>query len=127
MAETDTDIDRAEVRLDALFAAARRQSHDLPPGLEARILADAARVGAGLRAARPPLAPRLLRILDMLGGWPAATGLATACAAGVWIGLAPPSFLPDPAAMVLDDQAALDAELDQVASDPFATLLEEDA
>jgi hypothetical protein len=119
---TETDIDRIEDGLDTLFAAARRQSQDLPPELEARILADAARIGT-MREVRPSLVQRLRQIWDMLGGWPAATGLATACAAGVWIGLAPPSFLPDPVAMVLGDQVVLD----QIDSDPFATLLEEGA
>lgn len=125
MAETETDIDRAEDRLGALFAAARREAQDLPPGLQSRILADATRIGAAYGDARSRVSPgdRLRRIRDMLGGWPAMAGLATACAAGVWIGLAPPSFLPDPVDLVLGDQSVLD----QIDSDPFATLPEDDA
>ncbi len=42
------------------------------------------RVRAGLRSCRLAL-----------GGWTGLAGLATACAAGIWIGVAPPANLPD--------------------------------
>ena len=44
----------------------------------------------------------------MLGGWAGLGGLAAASAAGVWIGLAPPEFLPDPAGMVFQQEEDLE-------------------
>lgn len=41
------------------------------------------------------------QFLRVLGGWPAMGGLAAACAAGVWIGVAPPDFLPDPVGLMV--------------------------
>jgi len=97
--------------LEAFFDAARAETQTAPAALTARIAAQG-------RALAPPPQPdptpsrRGLRpwrqIVDALGGWPALAGLATACAAGVWIGLAPPSNWPDPAAAVFPTQSQID-------------------
>ncbi len=36
------------------------------------------------------------QFVSAVGGWPALGGLVAASLSGLWIGLAPPSFLPDP-------------------------------
>lgn len=104
------DTDKHNDRLDLLFAQAQRDPGQVPPGLTQRILADAEQVQAGLagpvKMARRPGPWR--QFLSALGGWPTIGGLVTACAAGVWIGLAPPSFLPDPALLVLGGSADID-------------------
>ena len=88
--------------LDNLFAAAREIPAPLPDHLAAAIMADAVTARTELLGVEPELQPQprtaMWRQLMMaIGGLPALGGLVTACAAGVWIGLAPPSFLPDPA------------------------------
>ncbi|SIT85073.1 hypothetical protein SAMN05421849_2244 [Pontibaca methylaminivorans] len=99
-------MDREMTELDALLRAARQAPADLPEALESRILRDAARVQAGRRSpvaviGRPRRQPERReglwsRLHGALGGWPALGGLAAASVAGLWIGLAPPSGLPDP-------------------------------
>lgn len=91
--------------LDRMLHAARAGRDDLPEALAQRMLADAAGVQASL--ARPAARPAAVAqdawrgLLAALGGWRGMGGLATACAAGVWTGVAPPEFLPDPAQLVL--------------------------
>ena len=106
MADTEKDIDL----LEALLEEARQDQPTLPDDLSARILADAADVQARQAAAlavppaQNPAATFAASAIGMwrqfraaVGGWPAMGGMAAACAVGLWIGLAPPSFLPDPA------------------------------
>lgn len=100
------DTDREMTELDALLRAVRQAPAELPEALESRILHDAALVQAGWQ--QPAAAGRSgqirsglrdglwSRLLAALGGWPALGGLAAASVAGLWIGLAPPSGLPDP-------------------------------
>ena len=112
--------------LEAHFAAARRVDADLPAGLAARMLADAGRVQAswneigqeGVAGATG----RWRQLLALLGGWPAMGGLATACAAGVWLGIAPPDFLPDPVGLVAEQSSSVNL-LDSYA---LSSLLPED-
>lgn len=87
--------------LEAVFAAARQRPADVSDGLMARVLADADRIAAMRRPA-----PMWLQIRDALGGWPALGGLAAASAAGVWIGLAPPQALPDPAQLFMGTETS---------------------
>lgn len=100
-------MDREMTELDALLRAARQAPAELPEVLESRILRDAARVQAGWRSPAAVVGrPRQersgrreglwSRLHGALGGWPALGGLAAASVAGLWIGLAPPSGLPDP-------------------------------
>ncbi|MFT4959488.1 MAG: hypothetical protein ACI92Z_000563 [Paracoccaceae bacterium] len=96
---TMNDFDRgSHDDLDDLFAAAKRDTHDVPAGLMARMLNDAGQVQDGFDADIPAraAAPGLFRGLhEMLGGWPAMAGLMTACTAGIWLGFSPPDALPD--------------------------------
>lgn len=104
-----TDTDKEMIELDVFFDAARRETMHLPDGLADRVLADAVQVQQGWQTPAPKMRPGILRQLyDMLGGWPAIGGLATACAAGVWLGFSPPSFLPDPAQYVMLDSTFID-------------------
>ena len=85
--------------LERLFARARADTA-LPEPLAVRMLADATRLQA--MRARPPRWRRLGdQLLETLGGWYGAGGLAAACAAGLWLGLAPPAGLPDPVALMV--------------------------
>ncbi|WP_323775571.1 hypothetical protein [Leisingera sp.] len=96
------DTDKALQELDDLFAAARREPPAVPHHLNAAILADAARAQAGFPAAAPARAarqPLWRQLIEAIGGWPAIGGFAAASAAGLWIGMAPPSFVPDPLAL----------------------------
>jgi hypothetical protein len=110
MAETGKHTDD----LDLLFAASRRDTESIPTGLSQRILTDADQVQAEFGVAGQRVATHIAplgwwrQMLAALGGWPTVSGLATACAAGVWIGLAPPSFMPDPAQLVLGAQSDIE-------------------
>lgn len=105
MAEYEKDTE-----LDVLFAAARRDTDRMSEPLMARMVADAARVQEE-RAAHDVLRPEgtrpgfLTQLLSAIGGWPAMGGLVAACAAGVWIGLSPPEFLPDPTNLLTTTQS----------------------
>jgi hypothetical protein len=80
--------------LFAAFESARAAGQDpLPDLLEAQILRDAAdetRIRQAAQVRRPSF---WRRVWDEIGGWPTATGLATATAAGLWLGGATPEPL----------------------------------
>ncbi|MFQ6548695.1 hypothetical protein AADZ90_012105 [Aestuariibius sp. 2305UL40-4] len=81
----------SEAELEALFDAVRDEAgdnpSDLPPGLRARILADAHLVTE--RRALP-----LWRVwLKAVGGWPTVGGVLAASLAGLWIGVMPPPVI----------------------------------
>lgn len=123
MAEKDMTTDT----LEQLFAEARDETVHLPDELMQRILADAERqqVDAPQGAVADGSATASgfwHQMLAMLGGWPAMGGLAAACAAGVWIGLAPPTFLPDPAELVMGVQS----DIDLIDSNEFVLALSEE-
>lgn len=88
-----------DAALEAFFGAGRAQAEPVSPSLMERVVADAM-VEADRRALfagqRRAAAPGLLaRALATIGGWPAAAGLVTATAAGVWIGAVQPEALGD--------------------------------
>lgn len=87
-----------EKMLDELFAEAREQTPMAGDAFLARIEADAAAVAA--RWADRPVHPRRrgpLRafVAALAGGWAGLGGLAVATAAGLWIGLAPPTVVQE--------------------------------
>ena len=101
------DTVKAMQELDDLFSAARQNPAPLPYHLVKAITNDA------LIAHAEELVPSPVRQMEKrrragvwrqlfiaIGGIPALGGMATACAVGVWVGLAPPSFLPDPVQLV---------------------------
>lgn len=84
--------DRDDIALERLFAAGRAGPQPTDDFM-ARILADAAQQAAPL-----PQAPRrrsgvLATLLASIGGWPAAAGMATAAATGVWLGFSSPDLV----------------------------------
>ncbi|MEX0304463.1 MAG: hypothetical protein AB3N24_18750 [Leisingera sp.] len=96
------DTDKALQELEDLFAASRAEPPAVPDHLTAAILEDAAREQPGLQPAAPARRaskPLWRQLIEAIGGWPAIGGLAAASAAGLWIGIAPPSFVPDPVAL----------------------------
>lgn len=108
MAEKDDELGNMR-DLDDLFAAARHAPPLMPRSLEAAILQDAADLQQERRAAegratganrRRGLSRLWQQFSAAVGGWPALGGLAVASLTGLWIGVAPPSFLPDPAGQV---------------------------
>lgn len=104
------DKDISDPFLDALFDEAR-DADTASPDLMARVLADAEAVQDAAMAAAVEAAPKVpvwRAVLDAIGGWPAAAGLATAGLAGVWIGVTPPDVLSYEVAMVLGTDTTLD-------------------
>jgi hypothetical protein len=99
--------------LDLLFSQARETRHAMPSYLAARMVQDATAIQAELNHAPKSAQAHhhsgfWAQVQQTLGGWAGLSGLATACAAGVWIGLAPPDFLPDPVELVLQQQMETD-------------------
>lgn len=101
----------SDQELEAFFNALRDEPADASPDLLARILADAydaqdAR-SAGMAApvaeiGKPERKGLFGRLLESIGGWPAAAGLASAIVAGIWIGYNPPVLLDDLTLAFLD-------------------------
>jgi hypothetical protein len=89
MTKPDTDM------LETLFQDARATPPAMPDGLMDRIMADA--------VAQQPKAKSggWRAIWQAIGGAPAFGGLVTATAVGFWIGVAPPSNLPDIATQII--------------------------
>ena len=108
MTMTERDFDMTT--LDNMFAAARAAPPEMPAGLAARMLADAARESAFRQTRRAPVAAPGWRaqLAEAIGGWFGVGGLAAACAAGLWIGLAPPDGLPDPVGLWEQSQTTYD-------------------
>ncbi|MEJ6399474.1 hypothetical protein [Yoonia sp. 208BN28-4] len=84
--------------LDKMLDLAARRAPPVGDDLMSRVLADA----YDLQPASQ-MVPKVRRsawssFRDLIGGWPAIGGLATAGVAGVWIGFAPPVSLENLAA-----------------------------
>ena len=93
--------------LDDLFASARKSPVPMPDHLTSAILADAVTARAEGVATKENLVdeprqnPGMWRqLLLAIGGLPALGGLTTACLVGIWVGFAPPSFIPDPLQLI---------------------------
>ena len=129
--QNETKLSDAD--LTALFDAARDRPEPIPgersapfdavpsAALMQAILADAEALQP--RPAGPvgaaPRASRMVELLDSLGGWFGVGGLATACAAGVMIGVGAPELVTDWASYLNGSSTFVDA------SSGFNDLLEE--
>ena len=86
-----------EQELDDLFGLAQDNAPAPSDDLMAKIMADAAAVAAHnapVAAQVAPVSPGFwASVLAMIGGWPAAAGLATAAVTGVMIGVASPDTI----------------------------------
>lgn len=118
--------------LDTLFSAARAAPPQVPDTLTQRVMADAGATQRGFAPA-DTLSEAIaqsggasggwFRQLSLaIGGWAGMGGLATACAAGVWLGFAPPSGWVDPVSLVYESQGSLDL----FASEEVAFLLDQE-
>lgn len=88
-----TKPDLTQTELQLLFDAAQ----DVPapdPAFLHRL------EGAAVAALRPEAVGRDWTLRDLLGGWMGLSGLAAASLVGLWIGIAPPDVLPDPAGWI---------------------------
>ncbi|WP_238370249.1 hypothetical protein [Heliomarina baculiformis] len=118
------NMDDEHSDLNAFFDAARRDSVVLPDGLRARILADAGREqGRGAPGATAGQTGFFERLREVLGGWAGIGGLAAACAAGVWMGFAPPASMPDPVAILMQNT---ETQVDLFASETLQMAMAED-
>ncbi len=94
--------------LDDLFAAGRAETPAPSEALMARIRADGQALqpeAQGLAVAAR--APEKVSFWDMLGGWPALSGVAAAGVAGVWLGIAPPAGIEDIASDMFGNTASV--------------------
>lgn len=90
-----------DMKLDDLFAQARRNRPALPDDLAVRIQTDAESVGLDRVAIQTrPKRSLWTRLLGNIGGWQGCSGLAVASVTGICIGLFAPAFLPDPASLL---------------------------
>jgi hypothetical protein len=104
---TMTDDRVNDTELEALFQEARAMPPQMPEELMARVLADA-------EALQP--APRAVRggwraWIAALGGLPGMGGLVTASCLGFWLGVAPPTGLPDLAGTVLGVESTYEEDI----------------
>ena len=99
-----TDFETDE--LEDFFAAARATPTPMPADLQARILADAAEHMPGARSSWQKA------LWHLLGGATGLGGLVTATAVGIWLGVAPPSGLPDLAGQVVAGPLGLTTQSD---------------
>ncbi|MGC1504358.1 MAG: hypothetical protein WA782_09495 [Sulfitobacter sp.] len=100
----DDDVKNTE--LEFLFQQARATPPQMPQGLMARVLADA-------EALQPaPERWGWQSWFSALGGLPGMGGLITASCVGFWLGVAPPTGMPDLAGTVLGIESTFDDDLD---------------
>ena len=108
-----TDKNNEFPELEGLFDAARQNKPVLSDDLHARIMSDAMSVMPSNVVSIPSdNTSWWRRWLEPLGGWPALGGMVTACAAGIWIGIAPPASLPDPIQFVQSADTDLFGEIE---------------
>ncbi len=97
--------DHNDDMLEDIFAQARAVASTPSDDLMARVLAGAVPPTPPVISAPPTSVGK--RLLDMLGGWPAVSGLVTATFAGVWIGVAPPASIQDYTAAYFGDEVSV--------------------
>lgn len=124
MADTTHEIDE----LTAFFDAAKREAPRPAMTVLAQVAADAEQVQSSWESADADIDPEQAGVTATqhrgsawfadsgiwqqfragLGGWAGLGGLATACAAGVWIGFSPPSQWPDPVGIMIQSGVEVD-------------------
>jgi hypothetical protein len=110
-----TMTDPNDKMLDDLFAQVRGVAPVPSDALVARVLAEAKPPQA---ASAPQAKPGFWeRFSDMIGGWPAVSGLAAAVVAGIWVGVAPPSSVEDATAAFWGDEVSVSLFSDDLVFD----------
>jgi len=79
--------------VESFFAAAKDSELAPSTDLMARVLADAEALQPVVAAVSAPKQNAWAGFMDMIGGWPALSGVAAAGVAGIWLGVAPPTSL----------------------------------
>jgi hypothetical protein len=102
---TASDKNTSETDIETLFATARSAAPRVPDALMMRVLADAQQM-------QPvqPVQGGVMSWLRALGGGAGVGGLVFATCVGFWIGVAPPSNLPDLAGQLLNLQSSADID-----------------
>ncbi len=118
---TMTDDRVNDTELEALFQQARATPPQMPEGLMARVLADAEALQPAPRAAHGGWRAWIAA----LGGLPGMGGLVTASCLGFWLGVAPPSGLPDLAGTVLGVESTYEEDIGSGTYSAFGWDIEE--
>lgn len=113
--------DAKQNAVDQALTQAAKVKPDVPDDLMAAVLRDAARLQPGPAMAKAPQPGLWDALLDMIGGWPALSGVAAAGVAGVWIGVAPPAGLE----ALAYDTFGLTQTVDLLGADTLAGFAEE--
>ncbi|WP_386680472.1 dihydroorotate dehydrogenase [Loktanella sp. R86503] len=88
--------------LDQLLNTARRRAVPASDDLMARVLADAVALQPAAGTVRPQqTASRTGWLRDLIGGWPALSGVLAAGLTGLWVGVAPPTGVESLAATMI--------------------------
>ena len=95
-----------ELELDALFEAASPNQPVPDEAWLARVARDAESEIRRRARQKPPTFWQ--QISGALGGWQGLGGMAVACGAGLWIGIAPPASLSDQVAVVLNTSSTVE-------------------
>lgn len=86
--------------LDLMFEAARTSPPRPSSDFLARVLSDGETMQPKPRAIAPAQKRskrrNIFAAIQMIGGWPALAGMATAAVTGLWIGISPPELLRTP-------------------------------
>jgi len=109
-----------DVELDALLKQAQRAVPQPSDAWLGRVTADAE---AELRRRAELRIPFWVQVKSVLGGWQGMGGLVAACAAGVWLGIAPPTLIGDPVAVVFGGSQNVDLLSDDTLD--YVALLDE--
>ena len=105
--------DPSDTELNDLFDSIKVQKPLPSDDLMARVLADAdalqpePQVISNPRSSQPRAS-----LWDMIGGWPALTGVAAAGVAGLWLGIAPPTSIDQWTASILGNTTSVSFLLD---------------
>lgn len=94
--------------LEPYFKAARAARPVPDETLMARVIGDGQRLQPAPEPAVLPDPGWLGQIRAALGGWGGLSGLATACATGIWLGFAPPAEWPDPVELMVSELTGLE-------------------
>lgn len=93
--------------LEDILAQARGLTAAPSDALMARVLTDADAMQPAPTAVSVPQRGLWPRLMEVIGGWPAVSGLAAATIAGIWVGVAPPSSVQDLAATLAGDEVSI--------------------
>lgn len=107
---TDLNKELSDLELDAVFATVRGVEPDLGDDFMARLFADIdaqVPVAAPIVPSKPARIGLIASLFAALGGWAGLGGLTAATAAGLWIGISPPTALDSVSSVIWGDSLTL--------------------